>query len=1331
MPSPAACRLSGAEDGLPPAAPFGHAGVVQPGDLLADRFVIERLAGAGGMGTVYRALDRAQGAPVALKLLNACDPRDQARFAREARIVAELDHPGVVRCVAHDVTAAGQRWLAMEWLDGEDLSARLGRAGLSVDESVAAMIAAADALAAAHARGVVHRDIKPSNLFLVGGDPRRVKLLDFGIARLSGASRVVTRPGAIMGTPGYMAPEQAAGEQTDARTDVFSLGAVLFECLTGRPAFMGRHLMALLARLLLEEPPRVRELRGDVPPALDDLVARMLAKNPAARPADAAGAAAALRSLGELGASLPAPRSPDEATSRRAADDAITGGEQRVLSVVVSLPAGGSALALDDTLPADTDTELRPRIQAALFHLGARVDRLANGAVLLTLQGAGSATDQAARAARCALLLGPLLAESQERQELRGGCVAIVTGSADISGRLPVGRLLDRAASLLASGPPRGGVARLDDVTQSLLDPRFDVAPGPSGWELLGEREIGEGARTLLGRPSPCVGRDRELRTIIDLFDECTAEGLARAVLVTGPPGIGKSRLRDEALRRLRALKPGVEIWIGRGDVVGDGAPFGVLGSAIRNAAGAPTGAPLPERRALLAARVARRVAGPAQRRVAEFLGEIAGVPFPDDVSPPLRAARQSAQLMGEQIGRAFADFVKAEVDAAPLCLVMEDLHWGDAPSVRLVDQALDRLADRPLFVMALARPEVCERFPRLWADRSIRLGPLPPRAAERLVRHALGDAASAPQVAALVERAAGNAFYLEELIRAVAEGQGEALPETVLAMVQARLAALAPAARRVLRAASVFGEVFWPTGLSRVLGGESPMASVAASLAALVDQEILVRHDQSRFPGEDELAFRHALLREGAYATLTEADRARGHTLAAAWLEAAGEVDPAVLAEHLERGGELACAAVRYAQAAERLLRGGDPAGAIRLAERGARCGAEGELLATLRVTQGEATLWAGDLQASVAFIDEARRLARPGSRVFCHATAGQLMASQMLDRPAAAFDLLGAELLTVEPDAEAAGSFACMLFHGHYILLTRTAQVDLADAYLKRLEQLDEALGGRDPAVSGWRCFAAAMAAGARRLSPWEAYTLHGRAFAAFEAAGDRPHAEIVHAYRARFCAFFGAYDDAEEMFRALLPEGAPRGGLTGQFALLLRARGRASRGAHREALADVDELMKTRTGPGMTAQVHLLRARVLCGLGDLVAAEREAALGIERARTSATDSISGLCELARVRLGQGRAAEAAALARESAAARARTYGTAHLALDDLALVHVEALLVAGATEEARATLASVRAKLLAQADEIPDPELRRSFLQAVPAHVRLLELSRAWLE
>src|SRR5262249_39047668 len=152
-----------------------------------------------------------------------------------------------------------------------------------------------------------------------------------------------------------------------------------------------------------------------------------------------------------------------------------------------------------------------------------------------------------------------------------------------------------------------------------------------------------------------------------------------------------------------------------------------------------------------------------------------------------------------------------------------EDLHWGDPPTVRFVEGALRDLRDRPWMVFALARPEVHERFPQLWTERGlqeIRLQELTRRASERLVRQVLGDTVAADTMERIVTQADGHAFYLEELIRAVAEGKGAALPETVLAMVDARLAALDGEARRVLRAASVFGEVCWEGGLAKLLGG-------------------------------------------------------------------------------------------------------------------------------------------------------------------------------------------------------------------------------------------------------------------------------------------------------------------------------------------------------------------------------------------------------------------------------------------------------------------------------------------------------------------------------
>jgi hypothetical protein len=255
---------------------------MQPGDVVARRFEVERLAGSGAMGIVYRAADRQTGGRVALKVL-AHGSAD--RFLREARVLAELAHPNIVGYVDHGYTEAREPYLAMEWLEGIDLSQRLSSGPLPLVEALVLAGAVAGALAAAHARGVVHRDVKPSNLFLVGADPAAVKVLDFGAARFVQTTSVPTASGIVLGTPGYLAPEQVHDEHTvDGRADAFALACVIFESLTGRPAFVAQHVLALLGKILRDDPPRLRELLPTVPGALDDLVASMLAKRAADRP---------------------------------------------------------------------------------------------------------------------------------------------------------------------------------------------------------------------------------------------------------------------------------------------------------------------------------------------------------------------------------------------------------------------------------------------------------------------------------------------------------------------------------------------------------------------------------------------------------------------------------------------------------------------------------------------------------------------------------------------------------------------------------------------------------------------------------------------------------------------------------------------------------------------------------------------------------------------------------------------------------------------------------------------------------------------------------------
>jgi len=288
------------------SAASGPRGKGSPGrptsPVLADRFELGELVGAGGMGEVYRAHDRETGGPVAVKIVQVLGDREKRRFEREADLLAQLAHPAIVRYVAHGVAPDGTPFLAMEWLDGHDLADRLARGALTIAQTIHLGHRIADALAAAHAHGVIHRDVKPSNIFLRDGDVERATVVDFGVARATRsedvATAATTRTGTLLGTLGYMAPEQARGARNaDARADVFSLGCVLFECLTGVRAFGGTDAVEVLARVLTEPARHPHEIVPDVPAALDALVVKMLAKDPALRPPDCVSVSAELARL--------------------------------------------------------------------------------------------------------------------------------------------------------------------------------------------------------------------------------------------------------------------------------------------------------------------------------------------------------------------------------------------------------------------------------------------------------------------------------------------------------------------------------------------------------------------------------------------------------------------------------------------------------------------------------------------------------------------------------------------------------------------------------------------------------------------------------------------------------------------------------------------------------------------------------------------------------------------------------------------------------------------------------------------------------------------------
>jgi predicted Ser/Thr protein kinase len=256
--------------------------VLQTGDILVGRYEVDSLLGRGGMSSVYSAFDRTLGRDVAIKVLAAELVEDEVfveRFDREARAAASLSHRNVVAVFDSGVDG-GARFIVMERVRGRTLSTVLRDGPLPVELAVEIALRVAQALGAAHARGIVHRDVKPGNVMV--GDGGKVKVLDFGIARALAATSL-TRASTVIGTAGYLSPEQANGGPLDARSDLYGLGCVLCEMLTGRPPFVADSAAALVNQHVTRPPDPPSRLRPEVSPALDQVVLRCLAKDPGER----------------------------------------------------------------------------------------------------------------------------------------------------------------------------------------------------------------------------------------------------------------------------------------------------------------------------------------------------------------------------------------------------------------------------------------------------------------------------------------------------------------------------------------------------------------------------------------------------------------------------------------------------------------------------------------------------------------------------------------------------------------------------------------------------------------------------------------------------------------------------------------------------------------------------------------------------------------------------------------------------------------------------------------------------------------------------------------
>jgi len=978
------------------------------------------------MGDVYRAVDVETDAPVAIKVLKAKARNvDRTRFKREIRILADLRHPGVVHYVDHGVADDHRLFLVMEWLEGQDLAMRLAKGQVGMRDAVEIVRRAAQAMAAVHARGIVHRDLKPSNIFIIRkGRSHAIKLIDFGMVKIPEPDDYYTQRGTFIGTPWFIAPEQAKGHEVDARADVYSLGAVLFRLITGRNAFESRHLIAYLGRLVLEEAPLASTIRPDVPEELVDLLSKTLRRAPAERPEDAGELARLLARLPELSNDAPeikpsTPPPPMEQTLSGLLHGRMTSsppppGKQALIG---SLESRVVAVMLAQLPGATLATGTGHRLLSILGDR-ARFEPLREGQIVAALGLDRTRGDEVIRAARGALFLS---------KTVPGARIGVAIGRA-IAGRKGLaGEALEGAAAQLQSLQTPG--IRCNFPARSLLDGHFVLDEDAHGARLLREDIADNEPRPFLGKAIPIIGRTREIESLVATFDEVQRDKCPRAVVVVGSAGCGKSRIRKEVVRRLRAELPAIDVLLARGDPTLSYRGVTDVGRALRARMGIRDGETHESQAMKLVRYVSLRPGFP--EHAVDFLGEFVGTtPMAD--SQMLRSARAAPPVMSARIYYAVESLCARDAEFAPQLLILEDFDKADETSVALVEWLLD-CKSLSLTVFAFGRPAVNTRFPKLWEGRDVTrlaLGPLPRAACEHLSREACPelDEEKRQQV---IEQAEGNPLFLEELVRHAAAGH-EDTPLSVQSLIQNRLDALPEAQRQILRAATVFGEVFWTEGLCALLDKDCE-----PELQQLLEQELIVQHTATRVSEHTQWSFRHSLVRDTAYASLLDEDRAHYHLRAAEWLVLVGAPDPAALAMHAEAGQDRPQAVELYARASSLAFGKGQMKAALEFATRGVACADDPAMRAECLLQRAQILSWMGRFPEQRQAANSAASLGSPGSDLWGEARRLAATALREEGRGSEADALMRATLQQPKADGLSAGTRSRLLSEWSRVLV------------------------------------------------------------------------------------------------------------------------------------------------------------------------------------------------------------------------------------------------------------------------------------------------------
>ncbi|MEM9193097.1 MAG: protein kinase [Myxococcota bacterium] len=1266
-------------------------GTAKPRGSKVGPYTLESAIGHGGMGVVYRA-SAEDGSEVALKLLSdtVLLPSETARFLREATV--RIDHPNCIQVIDAGVQD-NKPWLALELLEGETLATRLERGPLALGETIDILTQAAAGVAASHRQGVVHRDLKPSNLFL--GNDGWVKLIDFGIAKVTSAHTRLTATGHVLGTPAYLSPEQAHGRPIDAGTDVWALGVVAYEMLTGKQPFRRSSPLATMLAVMIESPPSLRSA-VQVPPAVEAIVTRCLLKDPGDRYPNGIELHAAFSSV-ELAAAEAERMVHQDMDATRPSmpvrSVSITPGEQRLVAVVLA--------------EAVSDLSL---VRGAVESMGGSLLSFAGNRAVGLFGGEASEGDEVLRAAQAAF-------------EIRAAArwVAVASGHASYSGATGISGSAVEAAE-------RGCAARVDGVvadraSSSALTGQYRISEVESGIFRLDPRDSHP-----TQHPAPAriktVGREPELMQLRLAAERVQREELLSAVIVSGPPGMGKTHLRWELGRTLAELG-GFRVLSARAESHSQRA-FGLFGSVLRNRIrfGAEEfGWPMIDgevTQRLLAVRAVVEDALGAEREqeawdeCGVFLAELLEVPV--DAGIGLTAARRDPQLLLDRIKLALVDWLHGILVQGPVALLLEDAHWADAASVDLLTDLLDEFAESPFFVFISARPDLLEARPELGqaADAqvlSLRGLSVPEcRALTKLIaERELPD----ELLERLAERTGGNPLFVEQIALAIRESPetlaDEAalpLPHTVEAAAQSRLDHLPLEEKEICKRASVFDDVFIAEDFEIF---EQPNAK--ALLQALSRRDVLVGRSRR---GVRQYRFRSSLVRDVAHGLMADGVRQDLHRRVAQHLEKS-EASSEEIARHWDQGGDSGRALECYVDAAVSASARGDAPAALRCSERALQLGPQGTFELWMARADSFALLGRFEDQgealangAMLAQTDAERARAETERAVLLWRTGRREEANRAIDAA------LGLARSAGEPTvlAKALGRRGAISI---YLGELESAATTLAEAepFLKNAPELL-------PLHAVWR---AQLASARGDLA--ERRAAYAEAVELFAKTGDVRSGAGAEMNLADAENRVGAYEEAETDLRAViekcrrLGKRVTEGYAQTNLGYSLAMQGRSVEAL--EALEDAEALAHEIGERRLLLSVKLYRARALQDRPQ-AAVELSAAVAAEASQGGA-DAIGAIAKALQARALIKVDAEAAAVVALEALAIRDRLGSIEEDEAELFLIAAEALAAAGRTDEAEDTRARGRLRIEEVAQRISDPEWRRRFIEDVAANRALM--------